>query len=82
MFFCLSSCVLRKNERCSSIASARVRANIRGTHQGHSGIVPAIRNDSNITPIPKIQSPTNEGVFKPISLTPCLSKVLEDFVVT
>ena len=47
-----------------------------------SGIVPAIWKDSNITPIPKIQSPTNEGDFRPISLTPCLSKVLEDFVVT
>ena len=46
-----------------------------------SGIVPAIWKDSNITPIPKIQSPTNEGDFRPISLTPCLSKVLEDFVV-
>ena len=47
-----------------------------------SGIVPAIWKDSNITPISKIQSPTNEGYFSPISLTPCLSKVLEDFVVT
>ena len=47
-----------------------------------SGIVPAIWKDSNITPIPKIQSPTNEGDFRPISLTPGLSKVLEDFVVT
>ena len=47
-----------------------------------SGIVPAIWKDSNITPIPKIQSPTNEGDFRPISLTSCLSKILEDFVVT
>ncbi|XP_068704562.1 uncharacterized protein [Montipora foliosa] len=47
-----------------------------------SGIVPAIWKDSNVTPIPKIQSPTYEGDFRPISLTPCLSKILEDFVVT
>ena len=47
-----------------------------------SGIVPAIWKDSNITPIPKNHSPTNEGDFRPISLKPCLSKVLKDFVVT
>ena len=47
-----------------------------------SGIVPFIWKDLNIRPIPKIQSPTNEGDFRPISLTPCLSKVLEDFLVT
>ena len=33
-----------------------------------SGIVPAIWKGSNITPIRKIQSPTNEGDFRPISL--------------
>lgn len=47
-----------------------------------SGIVPAIWKDSNIIPIPKLQPPTCEGDTRPISLTPCLSKVLEDFVVT
>ena len=41
-----------------------------------SGIVLAICKDSNIIPVPKIQPPTNEGDFTPISLTPCLSKVL------
>ena len=46
-----------------------------------SGVVPSIWKDSNITPIPKTQFPTNEGDFRPISLTPCLTKVLEDFVV-
>ena len=47
-----------------------------------SGIVPVVWKESNITPIPKIQSPMDEGDFRHISLTPCLSKVLEDFVVT
>ena len=47
-----------------------------------SGTVPAVWKESNIIPIPKIQSPMDEGDFRPISLTPCLSKVLEDFVVT
>ena len=47
-----------------------------------SGIVPVVWKESSIIPIPKIQSPMYEGDFRPISLTPCLSKVLEDFVVT
>ena len=46
-----------------------------------SGIVPNIWKDSHITPIPKVKQPTDEGDTRPISLTPCLSKVLEDFVV-
>ena len=32
--------------------------------------------------IPKVQSPTNESETRPISLTSCLSKIFEDFVVT
>ena len=47
-----------------------------------SGIVPVFWKESNIIPIPKIQPPIDEGAFRPFSLTPCLSKVLEDFVVT
>ena len=47
-----------------------------------SGIVPVIWKESNIIPIPKIQPPMNEGDFRPISSTPCLFKVLEDFAVT
>ena len=47
-----------------------------------SGIVPVIWKESNIIPIPKMQTPMDEGDFRPISLTSCLSKVLEDFVVT
>ena len=35
-----------------------------------------------VTPIPKVQPPTNESDTRPISLTSCLSKILEDFVVT
>ena len=46
-----------------------------------SGIVPAVWKESNVIPIPKIQSPMDEGDFRPISLTPCLAKVLEDYVV-
>ncbi len=46
-----------------------------------SGIVPNIWKDSHITPIPKVKQPTDEADTRPISLTPCLSKVLEDFVV-
>ena len=46
-----------------------------------SGIVPALWKESNIIPIPKVISPNEESDTRPISLTPCLSKVLEDFVV-
>ena len=46
-----------------------------------SGVVPSIWKDSNITPVPKIHPPIDEGDIRPISLTPCISKVLEDFVV-
>ena len=41
----------------------------------------AIWKDSDIIPIPKSQPPTCEDVTRPISLTSCMSKVLEDFVV-
>ena len=47
-----------------------------------SGMAPSIWKDSNVVPIPKIHPPTCEGDTRPISLTPCLSKILEDFVVT
>ena len=46
-----------------------------------SGIVPALWKVSNTTPIPKIPQVTCEGDTRPISLTACTSKVLEDFVV-
>ena len=45
-------------------------------------VVPNIWKESNITPIPKEKQPQNEGDIRPISLTPILSKVLEDFAVT
>lgn len=47
-----------------------------------SGIVPAAWKESNIIPIPKVHPPMDEGDTRPISLTLCLSKVLEDFVAT
>ena len=47
-----------------------------------SDIVPVIWKESNIIPIPKIQPLMDEGGFRPISLIPCLSTVVEDFVVT
>ena len=46
-----------------------------------SGTIPAAWKDSCISPIPKVSQPTCEGDTRPISLTACLSKVLEDFVV-
>ena len=47
-----------------------------------SDIVPVIWKESNIIPIPKIQPLMDEGGSRPISLIPCLSTVVEDFVVT
>ena len=47
-----------------------------------SGSVPKICKDSDIIPIPKKQQPTCEEEARPISLTSCLCKVLEDFVVS
>ncbi|PFX20958.1 Eukaryotic translation initiation factor 3 subunit I [Stylophora pistillata] len=44
------------------------------------GIVPDIWKDANITPVPKESVPRSLSDFWPISLTPCLSKVLEEFV--
>ena len=46
-----------------------------------SGFFPKIWKDSHIVPIPKIKQPTEEEHTRPTSLTPCISKVLEDFVV-
>ena len=46
-----------------------------------SGVVPSIWKDSNITPVPKIHPPTDEGDIRLKSLTPCIFKVLQDFVV-
>ena len=47
-----------------------------------SGVMPISWKESNIIPIPKVTKPTWESDIRPISLTPCLSKVLEDFVVS
>ena len=47
-----------------------------------SGVMPISWKESNIIPIPKVTKPTCESDIRPISLTPCLSKVLEDFVVS
>ena len=44
--------------------------------------VPILSKCSNIIPIPKIKQPLCESDTRPISLTPILSKVLEDFVVS
>ena len=38
-----------------------------------SGMVPVVWKESNIIPIPKIQTPMDEGDFRPISVTSCLS---------
>jgi hypothetical protein len=45
------------------------------------GDTPTTWKKSEIIPIIKIQPVSEEGDLRPISLTPCLSKVLEDFVV-
>ena len=45
-----------------------------------SGVFPKIWKDSHIVPIPKIKQPTEEEHTRPTSLTPRISKVLEDFV--
>jgi hypothetical protein len=45
-------------------------------------VVPRVWKESNIIPIPKVQQPESEGDTRPISLTSCLSKLLEDFVVS
>ena len=46
-----------------------------------SGIVPVDWKDASITPIPKTHSVCCEDELRPIALTACLSKILEDFVV-
>lgn len=45
-----------------------------------SGIVPDIWKAANITPVPKESAPRSLSDFRPTLLTPCLSKVLEEFV--
>ena len=44
--------------------------------------MPSMWKDSHITPSPKSSKPSSEGDTRPISLTPILAKVLEDFVVS
>jgi hypothetical protein len=45
-----------------------------------SGIVPDTWKCANIIPIPKEKLPKEESDLRPISLTPCISKVMEEFV--
>ena len=47
-----------------------------------TGEVPILWKCSNIIPIPKVKQPVCESDTRPISLTPILFKVLEDFVVS
>ena len=46
-----------------------------------SGVFPKVWKDSHLTPIPKTTPITGDGDLRPIALTACLSKVLEDFAV-
>ena len=46
-----------------------------------SGLVPSMWKDAIIIPVPKSQYATCEDEVCPISLTACLSNILEDFVV-
>ena len=48
-------------------------------HSLSSGHAPTIWKASDILPIPKESSPTQENDLRPISLNPCLAKVLEKF---
>lgn len=48
----------------------------------NTGVVPTIWKAADIIPIPKESPPKIENDLRPISLTPCLSKVLEEFVAT
>lgn len=45
-----------------------------------SGIFPDTWRCANVIPIPKEVLPKEEGDLRPICLTPCISKVLEEFV--
>ena len=47
-----------------------------------SGKVPALWKDSTIIPIPKEKQVQLESNARPVALTPVLSKVLEDFIVS
>ena len=46
-----------------------------------SGLVPSMWKDAIVIPVPNSQYATCEDEVRPISLTACLSKILEDFVV-
>ena len=46
-----------------------------------SGLVPSMWKDAIIIPVPKSQYATCKDEVHPISLTACISKILEDFVV-
>lgn len=46
-----------------------------------SGFFPTLWKDSYISPIPKVTPITCNGDLRPIALTPCISKVQEDFAV-
>ena len=51
-------------------------------HSLYNSIVPTQWKTSCITPIPKISQPANFSDFRPISITPILSRLLERFVVS
>ena len=46
-----------------------------------SGFVPQQWKTAIICPVPKVQHPASDAEFRPISLTPILSRVLEKFIV-
>ena len=50
-------------------------------HSVSSGEFPEQWKDSHLTPVPKVKPITGNGHLRPITLTPVLSKVLEDFFV-
>jgi hypothetical protein len=48
----------------------------------HSGVLPRQWLSAVITPIPKVPSPSSLSDFRPISVTPILSRVVEKYIVT
>ena len=48
----------------------------------NEGYVPVQWKMANITPIPKVPSPTVPSDYRPICITPIVSKILERFIVT
>ena len=47
----------------------------------HSGIVPISWHTAILTPVPKVSAPASLNDYRPISVTPILSRIAEKFIV-